>query len=217
MHSLQCLCDQHTCFPVLPKQLVICCFLRFQQCCHIVVSTHCSCVLVQVELKFSLNGNCANVYTHVVVTCEHVWCTVCSLCTNSTVLPSPSQATHNLLFLEVSAVPSCCCFKLLFVWTGMGWIEYPTEWNLYKCVCTCSGALWACLVHSLQCLHDWHTCCLSLPKQLVICCFLRFQQHCHIVVSSCCSCVLVQVVLKFSLNRNCANVYMHVVEVCEHV
>ena len=42
------------------------------------------------------------------------------------------QATRNLSFLEVSAAPSRCCFKSLSMWTGTGWIEFPTEWNLYK-------------------------------------------------------------------------------------
>ena len=48
------------------------------------------------------------------------------------VLPSPSQATRNLSFLEVSAAPSRCCFKSLFMCTGTGWFEFPTEWNLCK-------------------------------------------------------------------------------------
>ena len=48
------------------------------------------------------------------------------------VLPIPSQATRNLSFLEVSAAPPRCCFKSLLHWTGTGWFEFPTEWNLRK-------------------------------------------------------------------------------------
>ena len=49
------------------------------------------------------------------------------------VLPSPSQATRNVSFLEMFSgadhvVVSSCCFT----WTGTGWIEFPTEWNLCK-------------------------------------------------------------------------------------
>ena len=127
------------------------------------------------------------------------------------VLPSPSQATRNLWFLEVSPAPSRCCFKSLSMWTGTGWIEFPTEWILHKRARARSGAQCACLAHGLQCLRDRRACCSSLPKQLVICGFLRFQRRRHVVVSSRCSCVLVRVVLKFSLNGNRANVYAHVV------
>ena len=100
------------------------------------------------------------------------------------VLPSPSQATRNLSFLEVSAAPSRCCFKSLSMWTGTGWIEFPTEGNLYKRARARSGAQCACLAHGLQCLRDGRACCSVLPKQLVICRFLRFHQRCHIVVST---------------------------------
>ena len=48
------------------------------------------------------------------------------------VLPSPSQATRNLSFLEVSAAPSRCCFKSLFMCTGTGCIEILTEWKPCK-------------------------------------------------------------------------------------
>ena len=89
------------------------------------------------------------------------------------VLPIPSQATRNLSFLEVSAAPSRCCFKSLSMWTGTGWIEFPTEWNLYKRARARSGAQCACLAHGLQCLRDGRACCPALPKQLVICRFLR--------------------------------------------
>ena len=40
--------------------------------------------------------------------------------------------------------------------------------------------------HPLQCLRDGRACCPSLPKQLVICGFLRFQRRRHVVVSSRC-------------------------------
>ena len=93
------------------------------------------------------------------------------------VLPSPSQATRNLWFLEVSPTPSRCCFKSLSMWTGTGWIEFPTEGNLYKRARARSGAQCACLAHGLQCLRDGRACCLSLPKQLVICGFLRFHRR----------------------------------------
>ena len=102
------------------------------------------------------------------------------------VLPIPSQATRNLSFLEVSPAPSRCCFKSLFMWTGTGCIEFPTEWNLYKRARARSGASCACVPHGLQCLHDGRACCPSLPKQLVISRFLRFHGRRHVVVSSRC-------------------------------
>ena len=89
------------------------------------------------------------------------------------VLPIPSQATRNLSFLEVSPAPSRCCFKSLSMWTGTGWIEFPTKGNLYKRARARSGAQCACLAHGLQCLRDGRACCPSLPKQLVICGFLE--------------------------------------------
>ena len=41
MHALQCLCNGHTCCPVFPMHHATCklLFLRFHQCCHVVVST----------------------------------------------------------------------------------------------------------------------------------------------------------------------------------
>ena len=144
-HGLQCLRDRRACCPSLPKQLVICRFLRFHGRRHVVVSCRC------------------------------------------------------------------------FTGTGTGCIEFPTEWNWYKRARARSGASCACLPHGLQCLRDRRACCPFLPKQLVICRFLRFQRRRHVVVSSRCSCVLVRVGLNFSLNGNRANVYAHVVVVRKHV
>ena len=64
------------------------------------------------------------------------------------VLPSPSQATRNLSFLEVSAAPSRCCFKSLFHWTGTGWIEFLTKWKPCKRVRARGGVAWALLFHT---------------------------------------------------------------------
>ena len=134
-HGLQCLRDRRACCPVLPKQLVICRFLRFQRRRHVVVSSRCSCVLVRVVLNFSLNGNRANVYAHVVVTRERVCRTVFSVCaTGARVAQSfPSN-------FEVSAAPSRWCFNSLFHWTG----------KLYKHPCARGGGARAsaCLLHA---------------------------------------------------------------------
>ena len=111
--------------PVLPKQLVICRFLRFHRRRHLVVST--------------------------------------------------------------------CCFT----WTGTGWIEFPTEWNLCKRARARGGGAWAWLAHGLQCLCDGRACC---PVRLL---FLEVSAApITVVVSTRCSCVLVRVGLKFSLNEN---------------
>ena len=68
-------------WPVLPKQLVICRFLRvFTDGRHVVVSSRCFTGLVRVGVNFPLNGNRANVYAHVVVVHEHDWRTLCSVC-----------------------------------------------------------------------------------------------------------------------------------------
>ena len=89
---------------------------------------------------------------------------------------------HDFFVFEVSAGPSRCCFKWLFHWTGPGWFEIPTEWNLYKRVRARGDGAWACFTHALQCLQDGRACCPSLPKQLVICRFLR----CSPAPSRCC-------------------------------
>ena len=106
----------------------------------------------------------------------HVWRTVCSVCATGArvVHHFPSS---NLWFLEVSAAPSRCCFKSLSMWTGTGWIEFPTEWNLCKRVRARGGGACACLAHGLQCLRDRRACCPVVPKQLVICRFLRFHRR----------------------------------------
>ena len=104
-HGLQCLRDGRACCPVLPKQLVICRFLRFHGRRPVVVSCRC------------------------------------------------------------------------FTGTGTGCIEFPSEWNWYKRARARSGASCACLPHGLQCLRDRRACCPSLPKQLVICRFLRFHRR----------------------------------------
>ena len=144
-HGLQCLRDGRACCPFLPKQLVICRFLRFHR------------------------------------------------------------------------RRSRCCFKSLLHWTGTGCIEFPTEWNLCKRVRARSGGACACLAHALQCLRDGRACCPSLPKQLVICRFLRFQRRRHVVVSSRCPCGLARVGLNFPLNGSCTNVHAHVVVHSVHV
>ena len=69
-------------------------------------------------------------------------------------------------------------------WTGTGWFEFPTEWNLCKRVRARGGGACACLAHGLQCLRDRRACCPVLPKQLVICRFLRFHRRRHVVVTS---------------------------------
>ena len=80
-------------------------------------------------------------------------------------------------FLWFQRRRSCCCFNLLFHWTGTGWIECSTEWKPCKHARARGGGACACLAHALQCLCDGRTCCPVLPKQLVICHFLRFHQH----------------------------------------
>ena len=120
-----------------------------------------------------------------VQTCTRTWWWCVSMCgarfavfvRTARVLPSPSQATRNLSFLEVSAAPSRWCFKLLSHWTGRCWFEFPTEWNLCKRVRARSGGAWTCLAHALQCLRDRRACCPVVPKQLVICRFLRFHRR----------------------------------------
>ena len=94
----------------------------------------------------------------------------------------------EFLFLRFHRRRSRCCFKSLLHWTGTGWCEFPTEWNLCKRVRARGGGACACLAHGLQCLRDRRACCPSLPKQLVICRFLRFHGRRHVVVSSrCCT------------------------------
>ena len=84
---------------------------------------------------------------------------------------------HDFFVFEVSAGPSRCCFKWLFHWTGPGLFEIPTEWNLCKRVRARGGGACACLAHALQCLRDGRACCPVVPKQLVICRFLRFHRR----------------------------------------
>ena len=133
------------------------------------------------------------------------------------VLPSPSQATRNLSFLEVSAAPSRCCFSLLFHWTGAGWFEFPTEWKPCKRVRARGGGACACMAHGMQCLRDGRACCPVLPKQLVICRSGVFHRRRHVVVSTRCFTGLVRVGLKFPQNGNRANVYAHVLVCHKHV
>ena len=98
------------------------------------------------------------------------------------VLPIPSQAS----FLRFHRRRHVVVFKSLLHWTGRCWCEFPTEWNLCKRVRARDGGAWTCVAHALQCLRVRRTCCPSLPKQLVICGFLRFHWRRHLVVSTCC-------------------------------
>ena len=127
--GLQCLRDGRACCPSLPKQLVICRFLMFHRRRDVVVSSRCLCVLARVVLNFPLNGTCTNVYAHVVMRSEHAWRTVCSVCATGARV---AQSFLICRFLRFHRRRSRCCFKLLFHWTGTGWIEFPTEWNLCK-------------------------------------------------------------------------------------
>ena len=72
------------------------------------------------------------------------------------------------------------CFKSLFMCTGTGCIEILTEWKPCKRVRARTYVSCACLAHGLQCLRDRRACCPVLPKQLVICRFLRFQRRRHV-------------------------------------
>ena len=72
---------------------------------------------------------------------------------------------------------SRCCFNLLLHWIGTGWFEFPTKWNLYQQVRARSGGAWTCVAHGLQRLRDGRACCPVVPKQLVICRFLRFHRR----------------------------------------
>ena len=126
----------------------------------------------RVGLYFPLNGNRANVYAHVAMVRVHVWRTVCSVCATGA-----RVAQSFCRFLRFHRRRSRCCFKSLSMWTGTGWIEFPTEWILHKRARARSGAQCACLAHGLQCLRDGRACCPSLPTQLVICRFLRFHRR----------------------------------------
>ena len=55
-------------------------FEVFSVAVTLLFSTGCFSGLVRVGLNFSINGNRANVYAHVVVVRVHVWRTVCSVC-----------------------------------------------------------------------------------------------------------------------------------------
>ena len=143
-HGLQCLRDGRACCPSLPKQLVICRFLRFQR------------------------------------------------------------------------RPSRCCFKSLLHWTGPGWIEFPTEWNLCKRVRARSGGAWTCLAHGLQCWRVRGACCPSLLKQLVIWVVVEVST----VTVMCCynsMCTgMYRVGTNVPLKTNRANKYAHVPMCHEH-
>ena len=67
-------------------------------------------------------------------------------------------------------------FKSLFTGTAPGWFEFPIEWKPCTRVRARRDGAWACLAHALQCLCDGRACCPALPKQLVICRFLRFHR-----------------------------------------
>ena len=110
-----------------------------------------------------------------------------------------------------------CCFNSLFRWTGTGGFKFPTKWKPCKRVRARTYVSCACMAHGLQCLCDGRACCPVLPKQLVICRFLRFHRRRHVVVSTRCFTGLVRVGLNFPLNGTCTNVYAHVVMVREHV
>ena len=69
-------------------------------------------------------------------------------------------------------------------WNVPGWYECSTERKPCKQVRARGGGAYACLAHALQCLRDRRACCPSLPKQLVICRFLRFHRRRHVVVTS---------------------------------
>ena len=68
-------------------------------------------------------------------------------------------------------------FQRIVQRTDGAWFESPTEWNLCKRARARSGASCACLPHGLQCLRDGCACCPVVPKQLVICRFLRFHRR----------------------------------------
>ena len=67
-------------------------------------------------------------------------------------------------------------------WNVPGWYECCPEKKPCKRVRARGGGAWACFAHGLQCLCDGRACCPSLPKQLVICRFLR----CSPAPSRCC-------------------------------
>ena len=85
--------------------------------------------------------------------------------------------TCHVVFLGFHRRPSGCCFNSLLHCTGTCWFEILTEWNLCKRVRARGGGACACLAHALQCLRDGRACCPVVPKQLVICRFLRFHRR----------------------------------------
>ena len=130
---------------------------------------------------------------------------------------STSQATRNLSFLEVSAAPSRCCFKSLFMCTGTGCIEILTEWELVQ---TCTRTWWWCVSMFGARFAVFARRARVLPSRSQATRNLSF-----LVVSPApitllfqvgwCT-GLVRVGLNFPLNGTCANVYAHVVVVREH-
>ena len=132
-HALQCLQDGRACCPVVPKQLVICRSCGFTGAVTL--------LLFQLVVALDWYGMVCNFRSmKLVPTSTRTWWWCVSMygarfavfARPARVLSSPSQATGNLSFLEVSATPSRCCFKSLFMCTGTGWIEIPTEWKPCK-------------------------------------------------------------------------------------
>ena len=123
------------------------------------------------------------------------------------VLPSPSQATRNLSFLEVFTgarhvgVSSCCCTGLVH-WIGTGWFEFPQNE-------TCAY-MYAHVVVVRR--HIWRTVCSvcttgarvaqSFPSNSKFVVSCGFTGADHVVVSSCCCTGLVRVGLKSPTDWN---------------
>ena len=104
-HGLQCLRDGRACCPVVPKQLVICRFWRFQRRRHVVVSSFNVLLtgLIPVGLNVSLDVNHINMQGHVAIVHELLWYTGATL-----LAPVPAGCVEgfpsaNIIFLLLLA------------------------------------------------------------------------------------------------------------------
>ena len=134
------------------------------------------------------------------------------------VLPSRSQPTRNLSFLEVSPAPITLLFQVVV----------SLDWYGLVCIChsmeilqTCTRTWWWCvsMFGARFAVFARRARVLPIPSQATrnLFVFLRFQRRRHVGVTSCCFTGLVRVGLNFPLNGNRANMHAHVVAVCEHV
>ena len=132
-HGLQCLRDGRACCPVLPKQLVICRFLRCSaapsRCCFksLFMCTGTGCIEILTEWK-----PCKRVRARTYVSCACLAYGLQCLRDRRACCPVRPKQLVICRFLRFHRRRHVVVTSCLFHWTGTCWIECPTKWNSCK-------------------------------------------------------------------------------------